>query len=159
LVDAEKEIGFAGGVRFDERGKVKAGEDRGGEKVGGDFNKLGLGKGSTEVVVGQVNRPEEGVARHDRVKEKIHAGERSYVGGGGARGLEAVTASGTANATVQSGAETSEGAWEKEGGRRPLLFGYGVKVGGGGGGKVDGAEGASGLDQLHQFGVAGEKPL
>ena len=29
----------------------------------------------------------------------------------------------------------------------------------GGGGEVDGAEGASGLDQLHQFGVAGEKPL
>jgi hypothetical protein len=24
---------------------------------------------------------------------------------------------------------------------------------------VDGTEGASGLDQLHQFGVAGEKPL
>ena len=24
---------------------------------------------------------------------------------------------------------------------------------------MDGAEGASGLDQLHQFGVAGEKPL
>jgi hypothetical protein len=55
LVDAEKEVGFAGGVRFDKRGKVKAGEDRVGEKVGGDFDKLGLGKGSTEVVVGQVN--------------------------------------------------------------------------------------------------------
>ncbi len=48
---------------------------------------------------------------------------------------------------------------EKEGGRRPLLFGDGVKIGGGGGGEVDGAEGASGFDQLHQFGVAGEKPL
>jgi hypothetical protein len=107
LVDAEKEVGFAGGVRFDKRGKVKAGEDRVGEKVGGDFDKLGLGKRSTEVVVGEVNGPEEGVARHDRVEEKIHAGKRSYVGGGGARGLEAVTASGTANATVHAGAETS----------------------------------------------------
>jgi hypothetical protein len=54
-IDAEKEVGFAGGVRFDERGKLKAGEDRVGEKVGGDFDKLGLEKGSIEVVVGQVN--------------------------------------------------------------------------------------------------------
>jgi hypothetical protein len=55
LVDAEKEVGFAGGVRLDKRDKLKAGEDRVGEKVGGDFDKLGLGKRSTEVVVGQVN--------------------------------------------------------------------------------------------------------
>ncbi len=68
MVDAEKEVGFAGGVSLDERGKLKAGEDRVGEKVGGDFDKLGLGKGSTEVVVGQVDGPEEGVTRHDGVK-------------------------------------------------------------------------------------------
>ena len=40
-----------------------------------------------------------------------------------------------------------------------LLLRDRVKIGGGGGGEVDGTEGASGLDQLHQFGVAGEKPL
>jgi hypothetical protein len=38
---------------------MKVGEDRVGEKAGGDFNKLGMGKGSAEVVVGQVNGPEE----------------------------------------------------------------------------------------------------
>ena len=47
--------------------------------MGGEFYKLGLGKGSAEIVVGQVNRPEESVARHDRVKEKIYTGERSDV--------------------------------------------------------------------------------
>ena len=43
------------------------GEDRVGEQVGGDFDKLGRGEGSAEIVVGQVDGPEEGVARHDRV--------------------------------------------------------------------------------------------
>ena len=81
------------------------------------------------------------------------------MGGGGAGRLEAVTSGGAANATVYAGGEAAERAGEKEGGDRPLLFGDGVKVGGGGGGEVDGTEGASGLDQLHQFGVAGEKPL
>ena len=47
---------------------MKTGEDRGREKMGGEFDKLGLGKGSAEIVVGQDNRPEEGVARHDRVE-------------------------------------------------------------------------------------------
>jgi hypothetical protein len=50
-------------------------------------------------------------------------------------------------------------AGEKEGGRGPLFFCDGVVVGGGSWGKVDRAEGSSGLDQLHQFGVAAEKPL
>ena len=99
------------------------------------------------------------MARHDRVEEEVDTGERSDVGGGGAGRFEAITAGGTANATVHAGGEATERAGEKEGGDRPLLFGDGVKVGGGGGGEVDGTEGASGLDQLHQFGVAGEKPL
>ncbi len=109
---------------------MKVEENRVGEKVGGDFDKLGMGKGSAEVVVGQVDGPEEGVARHDRVKEKVNAGERSDVKGGGAGRLEAVTTGGTANATVHAGGEAAERAGEKEGGERPLLFGDGVKVGG-----------------------------
>ncbi len=88
-----------------------------------------MGKGSAEIVVGQVNRPEEGEARHDRVEQKVHTGERSDVSGGGAGRLEAVTG-GTANATVHDGGEAAERAGEKEGGERPLLFGDEVKVGG-----------------------------
>ena len=79
--------------------------------------------------------------------------------GGGAGRLEAVTSGGAANTTVHAGGEAAKRAGEKEGGRGPLLLGDRVKVGRGGGGKVHRAEGASGLDQLHQFGVAGEKPL
>ena len=99
------------------------------------------------------------VDRHDRVKQKINTGERSDVGGGGAGRLEAVTSGGAANAAVNAGGEAAKRAGEKEGGGRPLLLRDRVKIGGGGGGEVDGKEGASGLDQLHQFGVAGEKPL
>ena len=81
------------------------------------------------------------------------------MGGRGTRRLEPVTSGGAANPTVNAGGEASERAGEKEGGREPLPLRDGVEVGGWGGGKVDRAEGASGLDQLHQFGVAGEKPL
>ena len=99
------------------------------------------------------------MSRDDRVEKKIDAGERSDVGGSGTRRLEPVTSGGAANATVNAGGEGSERAGEEEGGERPLFFGDGIEVGRGGGGEVDGTEGASGLDQLHQFGVAGEKPL
>ena len=108
---------------------MKTGEDRAGEKMGGDFYKLGLGKGSAEIVVGQVNRPEESVARHDRVEEEVDTGERRDVGGGGAGRVEAITAGGTANATVHAGGEAAKRAGEKEGGGRPLLLRYRVEVG------------------------------
>ena len=99
------------------------------------------------------------MSRDDRVEKKIDAGERRDVGGRGTRRLEPVTSGGAANATVNAGGEASKRAGEKKGGRGPLLLGDGIEVGWGGGGKVDRAEGASGLNQLHQFGVAGEKPL
>jgi hypothetical protein len=69
---------------------------------------------------------EEGVARHDRVKKKVNAGERSNVSGGGAGRLKATTTCGPTNATVHAGGEAAERAGEKEGGERPLLFGDGV---------------------------------
>ncbi len=62
---------------------MKTKEDRVGEKMGGDFYKLGLGKGSAEIVVGQVDRPEESVARHDRVEKKVDTGERQRERRGG----------------------------------------------------------------------------
>ncbi len=92
--------------------------------MGGDFNKLGMGKGSAEVVVSQVNGPEEGVARHDRVKKKVNTGERSDVSGGGAGRLKAVTAGGAANAMVNAGGEAAERAGEKEGGEH-FSWGWG----------------------------------
>jgi hypothetical protein len=107
-------------------------EDRVGEKVGIDFDELR--KGSAKIEVSQVNGPEEGVSGDNRVKEKIDTGERSYVGGRGARRLESVTSGGVANPTVNAGGEASARAGVKEGGKRPLLFGDGIEVGGWGGG-------------------------
>ena len=46
MIDAEKEVGFAGGGRLDEGVKVKVREDRVREKVGWDLDELGMGKGS-----------------------------------------------------------------------------------------------------------------
>jgi hypothetical protein len=84
------------------------------------------------------------------------------MGGGGNEGLEAVATSRASHAPVgdrQHEREAAEGAGDEEGGGRPLLLNDGIKLSRGRRGKVDGAESASGLDQLHQFGVAGEKPL
>ncbi len=67
LVDAEKEVGFAGGVVLDEEYEVKMGEDRVGEEVGVEFDELGRGKGSAKIKVSKVNWPQEGVSGDDRV--------------------------------------------------------------------------------------------
>ena len=115
---------------FDEREEVKTREDRVGEERGGEFDVLGRGKVGAKVEVRQIDGPEESVGRHDRVEKKVHAGERSDVGGGGAGRLEAVTPGGAANTTVHAGGEATERAGEKEGGERPLLLRDRVKVGG-----------------------------
>ncbi len=81
------------------------------------------------------------------------------MGGGRARRFEAVATGGVTHPAVNAGCEASVGAWKEEGGRRPFFLGNRVKVGGRGGAEMHRAEGANGLDQLHQFGVAGEKPL
>ncbi len=63
------------------------------------------------------------------------------------------------HAPVDPRGEAAEGSGDEKGRVRPLFLNHGVEVGGKGGSEVNGAEGASGLDQLHQLGVAGEKPL
>jgi hypothetical protein len=103
------------------------------------------------------------VSGDDRIEEKVDGGERSDKGGGGNRGLEAVATGRASHAPVDPRSEATEGAGDEEGGGRPLLLDHRIEVSGRRGGKVNGTEngteGASGLDQLHQFGVAGEKPL
>ena len=95
----------------------------------------------------------------DGVEKKVDARQRGDVGGGGARRLKAVTPGGAANSAINAGGQATVRAWTEEGGGGPLLLGDGVKVGGRGGAEMHRAESTSGLDQLHQFGVAGEKPL
>jgi hypothetical protein len=94
------------------------------------------------------------VSGDDRVEKKVDARKRGEVGDGGARRLKVVTSGGAANSAIDAGGEASVRAWDEEGGRGPLLFGDGVKVGGRGGAEMHRAE--SGLIQLHQFGVADE---
>ncbi len=43
-------------------------------------------------------------------------------GGGNGGGFDAVTSGGVANTTAHAGRYTAERAWDKEGGRDPLLF-------------------------------------
>ncbi len=71
------------------------------------------------------------------------------MGDGGARRLKAVTSGGAANAAIDAGDDASVRTWDEEGGRGPLLFGDGVKVGGRGGAEMHRAESARCLDQLH----------
>jgi hypothetical protein len=100
-----------------------------------------------------------GSAANTTVNAGGEASKRAGEKKGGRGPLRCLTSGGAANTTVNAGGEASKRAGEKKGGRGPLLLGDGIEVGWEGGGKVDRAEGASGLDQLHQFGVAGEKPL
>ena len=144
---------------FDEREEVKTREDRVGEEMGGECDVLGRGKVGAKVEVRQIDGPEESVRRDNRIKKEIDAGKRSDMGGRGAGRIQTITSGRATYAAVNVGGEGAKRAGDGEGGRRPLLFGDGVEVSGGRGSKVDGTEGASGLDQLHQFGVAGEKPL
>ncbi len=51
-----------------------------------NFDKLGNGKGGTEVEICQVDRAERSIVRHDRVEQDVHGGEGGDVGGGRAGG-------------------------------------------------------------------------
>jgi hypothetical protein len=82
------------------------------------------------------------------------------VDGGGAGRLKTITPSRTAYAAVNVRGEGAEWARDVERRRGPLFLWDGVEVGGGEEAKCTGQRvRMSGLDQLHQFGVAGEKPL
>jgi hypothetical protein len=152
-------VWFAAGGVLDEGYEIKAREDRVGEEMGGEFDVLRRGEVSAKVEIRQIDGPKESIRRDDRVEKQIDAVKRSDVVGGGAGGLKAITPSRAAYAAVNVRGEGAEGSRYREGRREPFVFWDGVEVSGGGGSEVDGTEGASGLDQLHQFGVAGEKPL
>ncbi len=61
----------------------------------------------------------------------IDAGKRDDVGGGGAGRLKVFNSGGGTNSAFDAGCDTSERAWDEEGTRGLLLFGDGVRVGGG----------------------------
>ena len=79
------------------------------------FDELGNGKGGTQVKVGQVDRAERGIVRHDRVEQDVHGGEGGDVGGGRAGGKETISARSPANSAVDTCEGRAEGAGLKEG--------------------------------------------
>ena len=119
--------------------------------MGIDFDKLWDRERRAKVEISEVYGAKVRVSGDDRIEEKVDGGERSDKGGGGNRGLEAVAAGRAAHAPVDPGSEAANGAGDEEGGGRPLLLDHRVEVSERRGGKVNGTEGASGLDQLHQF--------
>ena len=68
LVDAKDDVGLAGGVGLDEGKEIEVGENGGREEMGEDFDILGRVEGSAKIKVREVDRPKEGVVRHDRVE-------------------------------------------------------------------------------------------
>ena len=94
-----------------------------------NFDKLGNGKGGTEVEICQVDRAERSIVRHDRVEQDVHGGEGCDVGGGRAGGRETISARSTANTAVDTCERRAKGAGLKEGGGRPFLLGDRIIVG------------------------------
>ncbi len=56
---------------------MKVGKDRVREKVGGDFDKWGMGKGSAEIVVGQVNGPEKSWQDTTELRRRLTQGREA----------------------------------------------------------------------------------
>jgi hypothetical protein len=104
-----------------------------------NFDELRNGEGGAEVKVRQVDRAERSIVRHDRVEQDIDSGQGCYVGGGRAGGRQTIAARGSANSAINTCEKRAEGAGLLEGEWRPLFLGDRIVVGGGGGGKVDGA--------------------
>jgi hypothetical protein len=123
------------------------------------FDELGNGKGGTQVKIGQVDRAERGIVRHDRVEQDVHGGDGCDVGEGRAGGRETISACSAANTAVDTCEERAKGAGLKEGGRRPLLLGDRIVVGRSRGGKVDGAESAGSGNELNKLVVTALEPL
>jgi len=124
-----------------------------------NFDKLGNGKGGTEVEICQVDRAERSIVRHDRVEQDVHGGEGGDVGGGRAGGKETISARSPANSAVDTCEGRAEGAGLKEGEGGPFFLGDRIIVGGGGRGKVDGTEGAGSGNELDKLVVAALEPL
>ena len=144
---------------MDEGVKVKVRENSGRELVGEEFDVLGRGERSAEIEVRQVNRAKESVVGDDRVEKDVDGGERSDLGGGGARGGKTVATRSAANTTVYARRVAALGAGEEERSGGPLLLRHGVVVRGEGGGVVDGTEGPGSFDELYELVVASLQPL
>jgi hypothetical protein len=99
------------------------------------------------------------VRRDDRVEVDVYAREGSDKSRRRDRRLETVAAGGASHAPVDVRVVGAGGAQNEKRGGRPFFFGNGVVIGGAGGGKMDGPEGAGSLNELDELGVACPQPL
>ena len=144
---------------MDEGEKVKVGENSGSELLGKEFDILGRVERSAKIKVREVDRPKEGVVRHDRVEQNIDSRKRSDLSGGGAGRGKTVTTRSAANTTVYARRVAALGAGEEERSGGPLLLRHRVVVRGEGGGVVDGTEGSGSFDELNELVVTTLQPL
>ena len=120
---------------------------------------MGRGERSAKIEIRQVDRAKESIVGDDRVEKDVDGGERSDLGGGGARRGKTVTTRSAANATVYARRVATLGAGEEERRGGPLLLRHGVIIRGEGGCVVDGTEGPGSFDKLNKLVVASLPPL
>ena len=82
--------------------------------MGEEFYVLGRGERSAKIEIREVDRPKESIVGDDRVKKNVDGGERSDLGGGGARGGKTVATRSAANTTVYARRVAALGAGEEE---------------------------------------------
>ena len=98
--------------------------------VSKDFYKRGVGVRRTEVIVGDVNRAEEGMVRHHRIKETVESGVgRDSLGHRDSNG-ETVPTRCSPHSAIYVGRNVPQMSGAKKSGWRPLLLNNIVKVSG-----------------------------
>jgi hypothetical protein len=108
-----------------------------------------VGERRFKVKVGQVDRPEKGVRRDNRVEQNIHTGKGGDKDGGGDRRLETVAAGGASHTPVDVRVVRAGRTGEEERRGGPFFASDRVIVGRGGGSEMDGAEGAGSFNELY----------
>jgi hypothetical protein len=114
------------------------GENGDGELMGEKFDVLGRVEVGSKVEVREINGAKESAVGDDRVEEDVDGGERSDLGGGGARGGKTVTTRSAANTMVyvrRVAALGGRGGGEKRGTTSPSSRGCSPWRGRGRGGR------------------------
>ncbi len=139
-------------VELEKGFKAKTGNNRGGVGSKIKFEKLWEGIVGAKVEAGQINASEEGMIRHDGVKETVKGRVRGGGGGDGIRkSSQLLPTRCSTHPTIDIGGQVTMVAGAEKSGGRPLLFHHVVQIRGGGGGKVRRGQGACRLNELDQL--------
>jgi hypothetical protein len=117
-------------VHLGEGRETETKKNLGGILVSEDFNERGVGVGCTEVIVGDVDRPEEGVVRHHRVEQTVEGGVRGNSLRHREIDGETVPTRCSPHSALYVGRDVPQRSGAKSSGGRPLLLNDVVKVSG-----------------------------